>query len=130
MTDEDARSNLVRFPPLRLRIGVAGHRVPPKLPISAIPKVRAAVDHVLTSVAEAVNQEAATPAVPRERHDGQWSALDETAPCAVISSLAEGAEPPVFPRLVDRIDKVSDVMMADLLEWQTIFRARPLSLPA
>src|SRR6202046_2217145 len=92
MTDEHARLNLVRFPPVRLRIGVVGHRVPPKLPIAAIPKVRAIVDHVLTSVAEAVSQEAATPAVPRERHDGQWPALDETAPCTVISSLAEGAD--------------------------------------
>jgi hypothetical protein len=92
MTDEHARLNLVRFPPVRLRIGVAGHRVPPKLPIAAIPKVRAIVDHVLTSVAEAVSQEAATRAVPRERHDGQWPALDETAPCAVVSSLAEGAD--------------------------------------
>jgi hypothetical protein len=39
-------------------------------------------------------------------------------------------EPPAFAKLTDRIEKVSDVMMADLLEWQTIFRTRPLSLPA
>jgi hypothetical protein len=39
-------------------------------------------------------------------------------------------EPPTFARLADRIEKVSDVMMADLLEWQTIFCTRPLSLPA
>jgi hypothetical protein len=39
-------------------------------------------------------------------------------------------ESPTFAKLTDRIEKVSDVMMADLLEWQTIFRNRPLSLPA
>jgi hypothetical protein len=40
------------------------------------------------------------------------------------------AEPPTYARLSDRIEKVSDVMMADLDEWQTVFRTRPLSLPA
>jgi hypothetical protein len=39
-------------------------------------------------------------------------------------------EPPTFARLVDRIEKTADVMMADLLEWQLIFRTRPLSLSA
>jgi hypothetical protein len=39
-------------------------------------------------------------------------------------------EPPEFARLTDRIEKTADVMMADLLEWQTVFRTRPLSLPA
>jgi len=39
-------------------------------------------------------------------------------------------EPLAYAKLTDRIEKVSDVMMADLLEWQTIFRTRPLSLPA
>jgi hypothetical protein len=40
------------------------------------------------------------------------------------------SEPPAFARLADRIGKTSDVMMADLLEWETVFRTRPLSLPA
>jgi hypothetical protein len=39
-------------------------------------------------------------------------------------------EPLSFARLADRIEKVSDILMAELLEWQTIFRTRPLSLPA
>jgi hypothetical protein len=39
-------------------------------------------------------------------------------------------EPLAYAKLTDRIEKVSDVMMADHLEWQTIFRTRPLSLPA
>jgi hypothetical protein len=39
-------------------------------------------------------------------------------------------EAPLFARLCDRVEKASDVMMVDLLEWQTVFRTRPLSLPA
>jgi hypothetical protein len=39
-------------------------------------------------------------------------------------------EPAVLARLSDRIEKTSDVMMADLNEWQMVFRTRPLSLPA
>jgi hypothetical protein len=35
-----------------------------------------------------------------------------------------------FARLADRVQKTSDIMMADLEEWQTVFRTRPLSLPA
>jgi len=35
-----------------------------------------------------------------------------------------------FARLTDRVQKTSDIMMADLEEWQTVFRTRPLSLPA
>ncbi len=38
-------------------------------------------------------------------------------------------EPAVLSRVADRFEKVSDIMMADLLEWQTVFRTRPLSLP-
>jgi hypothetical protein len=43
---------------------------------------------------------------------------------------ALATELPIFARIADRIDKASDVMMADLVEWQTVFRTRPLSLPA
>ena len=39
-------------------------------------------------------------------------------------------ERPILARLADRIGKVSDVMMSDLLEWQTVFRTRPLAPPA
>ncbi len=48
---------------------------------------------------------------------------------AVIDKiLAE--EPLEFARLADRVQKTSDIMMVDLEEWQTVFRTRPLSLPA
>ena len=40
------------------------------------------------------------------------------------------AEDPQFARMADRIDKTSDVLMAELREWHTIFRTRPLALPA
>ena len=38
-------------------------------------------------------------------------------------------EPVSFARLADRVEKASDFMMADLLEWQTVFRTRPLAPP-
>ena len=47
---------------------------------------------------------------------------------AIDKILAD--EPLVFARLADRIEKTSDVLMSDLMEWQTVFRTRPLSLPA
>jgi hypothetical protein len=47
---------------------------------------------------------------------------------AIDKILAD--EPLVFAKFADRIEKTSDVMMSDLLEWQTVFRTRPLSLPA
>jgi hypothetical protein len=40
------------------------------------------------------------------------------------------SEPPDFARLADRIETTSEIMLTDLLEWHTIFRTRPLSLPA
>jgi hypothetical protein len=40
------------------------------------------------------------------------------------------AEEPSFARMADRIQKTSDVLMAELREWHTIFRTRPLALPA
>ncbi|HUN97601.1 MAG TPA: hypothetical protein VMU69_15395 [Bradyrhizobium sp.] len=40
------------------------------------------------------------------------------------------AEEPSFARMVDRVEKTSDVLMAELREWHTIFRTRPLALPA
>ena len=39
-------------------------------------------------------------------------------------------DPLTFARLSDRIKKASEIMMSDLLEWQTVFRTRPLSPPA
>jgi hypothetical protein len=47
---------------------------------------------------------------------------------AIKQSLEE--EPLDFARLADRVQKTSDIMMADLEEWQIVFRTRPLSLPA
>ncbi len=47
---------------------------------------------------------------------------------AVDKILAD--EPLDFARLADRVQKASDIMMVDLEEWQTVFRTRPLSLPA
>jgi hypothetical protein len=40
------------------------------------------------------------------------------------------AEEPSFAQLTGRIEQLSDVLMADLREWRTIFQTRPLALPA
>lgn len=48
---------------------------------------------------------------------------------AAIDRILAG-EPLSYARLADRIEKTSDVMMSDLLEWQTVFRTRPLAPPA
>jgi hypothetical protein len=39
-------------------------------------------------------------------------------------------EPLDFARLTNRIQATSDIMMVDLEEWHSVFRTRPLSLPA
>jgi hypothetical protein len=47
---------------------------------------------------------------------------------AIDKILAD--DPLILARIADRVEKTSDVMMSDVLEWQTVFRTRPLSLPA
>jgi hypothetical protein len=46
---------------------------------------------------------------------------------AVRSELSTGS--PSFALLADRVEMASDMMMDDLVEWQLVFRTRPLSLP-
>jgi hypothetical protein len=43
--------------------------------------------------------------------------------------LVLATEELTFSRLCNRLEKTSDIMMADVDEWQTVFRTRPLSLP-
>jgi hypothetical protein len=52
-----------------------------------------------------------------------------TAVRLVAISKALSGEPLTFARLADRVETASDMMMGDLVEWQLVFRARPLSLP-
>jgi hypothetical protein len=40
------------------------------------------------------------------------------------------SEPLEFPRLADRTQHAAELMSIDLAEWQTLFRTRPLGLPA
>ena len=55
---------------------------------------------------------------------------ERTSRRLAILDLALQNEELTFARLCDRVEKTSDVMMADVDEWQTVFRTRPLSLPA
>jgi hypothetical protein len=62
--------------PVRLRVGVSGHRQPPKLPAETEPSLRAHVGRILTAAGEVAR------------------AVGDDRPCelAVVSSLAEGAD--------------------------------------
>jgi len=55
---------------------------------------------------------------------------DETAINLEALDAALVEEPLEFARLADRIEKVADLLMADLVEWHVLFRTLPLSLPA
>jgi hypothetical protein len=46
---------------------------------------------------------------------------------AIKRALAD--EKLTFARLADRVEMASDMMLDDLVEWQLVFRTRPLSLP-
>jgi hypothetical protein len=59
---------------------------------------------------------------------GQRSAGSAAQLTAVRAALED--EPLAFPRLADRTQRASEVMSLDLAEWQTLFRTRPLGLPA
>jgi hypothetical protein len=55
---------------------------------------------------------------------------DATAARLAAVRAALENEPLDFPRLADRTQRTAEVMGADLSEWQTLFRTRPLNLPA
>jgi hypothetical protein len=46
---------------------------------------------------------------------------------AIRQALSD--EPLTLARVADRVEMASDMMMDDLVEWQLVFRTRPLSLP-
>ena len=59
---------------------------------------------------------------------GERSAATAMRLASVRAALER--EPLEFPRLADRTQHAAEVMSVDLSEWQTLFRTRPLSLPA
>ena len=59
---------------------------------------------------------------------GERSAATAARLASVRGALE--SEPLDFPRLADRTQRAAEVMSVDLSEWQTLFRTRPLSLPA
>ena len=65
---------------------------------------------------------------------GEFRTLAEqsarTAKRLIAIGTTFAAEEPNFARMVDRIEKTSNILMAELREWHTIFRTRPLALPA
>jgi hypothetical protein len=59
---------------------------------------------------------------------GERSTATAARLATVRNALQE--EPLEFPRLTDRTQRAAEVMSIDLAEWQTLFRTRPLGLPA
>ena len=59
---------------------------------------------------------------------GERSAATAARLATVRNALQD--EPLEFPRLADRTQHAAEVMSIDLAEWQTLFRTRPLGLPA
>jgi hypothetical protein len=53
----------------------------------------------------------------------------QTAKRLIAIANALSGEPLSFARLADRVETASDMMMDDLVEWQLVFRTRPLALP-
>jgi hypothetical protein len=71
-------------PRIRLRVGVTGHREPPKLPIESEAPLRAILDRILTAIIET----ARTP-----DHDFPFGAAASAgSEFVVVSSLAEGSD--------------------------------------
>jgi hypothetical protein len=72
--------------PVRLRVGVSGHRQPPKLPVQSEPALRAQVADILAAASDAV----------------RTAGGDRSPERAVTSSLAEGADRIVAEAGLDR----------------------------
>lgn len=73
--------------PSRLRVGVSGHRVPPKLPADSVAPLRALLDRILATMVDAARK--------LERHpiaNAGGDAGDLATRFVVVSSLAEGAD--------------------------------------
>ena len=71
-------------PRIRLRVGVSGHRVPPKLPMQSEPPLRALLDRILTTVIETARK-------PDGDFPGGTSA-NSRSDFVIVSSLAEGSD--------------------------------------
>jgi hypothetical protein len=84
MTDQEAGWSPLRVPASGLRIGVSGHRGPPKLPLEAVAEVRSSVERVLSAIADAAHQREAGVMLQKRGR--------EAVRCTVISPLAEGAD--------------------------------------
>jgi hypothetical protein len=80
-------------PRVCLRVGVSGHRVPPKLPLEAEAPIRGTVDRALATVADVARTVQNDFHARWPRSDwGQAKGSAANAEFTVISSLAEGAD--------------------------------------
>jgi len=87
------------LPPIRLRVGVTGHRIPPRLPKQSELPLRANVDRILAaiiaSVLEVENDYAERAQARDARRKYSTTRADVTtraAECVIVSSFAEGSD--------------------------------------
>lgn len=87
------------LPPIRLRVGVTGHRIPPRLPKQSELPLRANVDRILAaiiaSVLEVENDYAERAQARDARRKSSTTRADVTtraAECVIVSSFAEGSD--------------------------------------
>lgn len=85
---------LYPFPPrVRLRIGVSGHRLPPKLPVEAEAPVRALLDRILATIVGAARErEGGYAALAGSSASDPASAASLADTFVIVSSLAEGSD--------------------------------------
>jgi len=79
---------------MRLRVGVSGHREPPKLSADALAPIRASIEQILGTISAAVRKQTDAVAVQFARGRDQLSAEGGIAHAhlTIVSSLAEGAD--------------------------------------
>ena len=70
-------------PPVRLQVGVTGHRLGPKLPQESVAPIRATVDRIVAAIASAARDVV-------DKRDGEM--IDRKLELVVVSALAEGAD--------------------------------------
>ena len=71
-------------PRIRLRVGVTGHRVPPKLPIQSEAPLRARLDRILATVIESARQS--------DSDFPGGASANSGSEFVIVSSLAEGSD--------------------------------------
>ena len=114
-TDTGAGLSPLR-PRIRLRVGVTGHRAPPKLPAQSEAPMRAILDRILATIIETAQNPDNDPAGAQ--------ATGARAGFVVVSSLAEGSD-----RIVARAGQAAGYTLEAVLPFARTEYARDFATP-